>query len=78
MNKLTKNKRNVEVGIDDIIEYFIKTQKEINNTSAYSIDETENRIKLFHKRDTLEHVLACFGIRAYELDFDEYNSLEIK
>ena len=60
------------------IEYFIKTQKEINNTSAYSMDETENRIKLFHKRDTLEYVLACFGIQAYELDFDEYNSFEIK
>ena len=78
MNKITSSKIKTETGIDNVIELFIRTQKEINNTSAYRLEETEKRIKLFHKRDTLEHVLALLDIQPCDLEFDKYNCFKIK
>ena len=78
MSDLIKNKIDIEGGIEDIIFRYIKVVKELNETSANSLEETERRLKLIHKREILNDVLRDLDIQDFEIDVDDYNNVSIK
>lgn len=74
---LKVNHTQAENGIITMIERYLKLRNEINNTSAYTKDETIKRLSMMNESNILSNLLRSFGIQ--DIDFDEttYN-IEIR
>lgn len=71
MKIVIKNKKDIEYGVNTIIERYIWIRNKINKTSAYSTKETEERLSLLKEQDILIDVLRKLDIQDFELDNEE-------
>jgi hypothetical protein len=75
--KISINKYEAQRAIEKIIDEQLILMDKINNSSAYSKDECENKIRMINKRDTYDYVLKLFGIQSFEYTKDEFNTIDI-
>jgi hypothetical protein len=76
MDELHKNKKDIEYGIEEIIERYSFVKDKLNHSSAYTDEETVERLKLTRERNTLIWVLGVMGIQDFELK-DKYVNVNI-
>jgi len=78
MKKIVKSKDDVIEGLGYIIKRYNQLKIKINKSSAYTKEETEERLKLLHERDILSNILyEHFDLQDHELD-DEDNEIIIE
>jgi hypothetical protein len=70
MAKLIRNQKDIEYGVNSIIERYLWVKNKISKTSAYSLNETKERLELIIERDILDEILRQLDIQDFELDKD--------
>ena len=75
-NKIQKDKTNIENGIEWMIARYLYLKNVINNHSAYTEEETKNRLDYMKERNILEGCLRFMDILPSYIK-DEDNELEI-
>jgi len=71
MKTVIKSKKEIEYGVNGIIERYICIRNKIKKTSAYSTSETEERLDLLKERTILNNILRQLDIQDFELDNEE-------
>lgn len=64
---IKKSSIEIEYGIETIIERYLWIRNILNNTNAYTDQETKERIELIQERKFLEKYLKIIGIQDFEL-----------
>lgn len=71
MKIVIRSKKDIEYGVNGIIERYVWIRNKINKTSAYSTSETEERLELLKERTILNNILRQLDIQDFELDNEE-------
>lgn len=64
---IEKRAKDVEYGIEEILELYYNIREKLNSTSAYTDKETKERIELMLERDILQRHLRMLGIQDFEI-----------
>lgn len=64
---IEKRAKDVEYGIEEILELYCSIREKLNNTSAYTDKETKERVELMLERDILQRYLRMLGIQDFEI-----------
>lgn len=76
MNDIQKSAKAIESGMEDIIERYLWLRDKINNGSAYTREEVENRLGWMQEADTLSWVIRMLDIQDFELK--EFNKVNLQ
>jgi hypothetical protein len=76
MDELHKNKKDIEYGIEQIIERYSLVKDKLNHSSAYTDEETVERLKLTRERNVLMWVLGVMDFQDFQLK-DKYVNVKI-
>lgn len=69
---ITKDIQDITNGVQQMIERYIFLRDKLNRTSAYTEEETQERLKNIQERKTIEHILYSMNIQAFEIKYDFY------
>lgn len=64
---IKKNPIEIEYGVRQMLDRYWYVREKINNTNAYTDDETKERIELINERYFLGGYLKMLGIQDFEI-----------